>query len=75
MDASVEMKDFLRDYNHADVIAALGRSDLLEAIGAEDILAYIQAIGFGSPSPDRKLIRTWVCSLASSFECLEAHHE
>lgn len=62
------LRDFLRDYDHADVIAALGRSDLLEAIGLEDILAYVQAVGFGPVGPHRALVRSRVGSLAAAFE-------
>jgi hypothetical protein len=68
---STTLRDFLRDYDHADVIAALGQSDLLEAMGVEDILAYIQAVAFGPPSASRRFVRERVRALGSSLGCLE----
>jgi hypothetical protein len=64
------LRGFLRDYNHADVIAALGEGDLLESIGIEQILDYVQSVGYGPASPERRFCRQRVIELGNGFECL-----
>jgi hypothetical protein len=66
------LRDSLRDYNHADVIWALGLGDLLESIGCDELMDYIQSVGFGPATAERRKVRQRVVALAASFECLEA---
>jgi hypothetical protein len=67
----INLRELLRDYNHADVIAALGMSDLLEIIGVTAQLDYIQTVGYGPKTPERQFVRERVIALANGFECLK----
>jgi hypothetical protein len=62
------LRDTLRDYNHAEVIAALGTSDLLEAIGVDRMLDYCEAVALGPVSPDRQFVRARCVAIANRID-------
>jgi hypothetical protein len=67
------LRDVLRDYNHADVIAALGAGDLLEAISAHEIMDYIcyvvmKRTDMREPWTPRQIFKREVLSLAERIK-------
>lgn len=66
-----EMRANLRNWDIRDIITILGESDVLEVMGVKRCLEFVQAVGLGPASEDRRFVRRQVKFMASGYECLE----